>query len=232
MIGSRYLSRALSTLYLVQESKASFFMQQECLMRMRKNWLAALAITLVVGTGLIVGGSRSWAADDEDKEIAEAVRKIAKAVAANKPDEAKKEAEALVAKTKDLGDVMNMFKARKNGGLGIGPKPGAIMPDGIEAKVIALAKKKLTAAEVKNHAPDLEQMGHDIAAISYVGDVHTPKKKVAAKDPKDWTKWMDEMRKGANDLSKAAKAQDATGIKNAAMKANASCSNCHGVFRD
>jgi hypothetical protein len=199
-------------------------------MRMRKNWLVAIAVILVVATGLIV--DRSWAADEEDKEIADAVRKIAKAVAANKPDDAKKEAEALVAKKKDLGDVMNMFKARKTGGLGIGPKPGAIMPDGIEAKVLALAKKKLTTAEVKIQAPDLEKMGDDIAAISYVGDVHTPKKKDGTKDPKDWTKWMEDMRKGAKDLSKAAKAQDAAAIKDAAMKANASCSNCHGVFRD
>jgi hypothetical protein len=199
---------------------------------MRKSWLLAIAVTLVVGTGMIVGVGRGWAADEEDKEIADAVRKIAKAVAANKPDDAKKEAEALVAKRKDLGDVMNMFKSRKAGGLGIGAKAGAITPDGIEAKVVALAKKKLTAAEVKGQAADLEKMGDDIAAISYVGDIHTPKKKDGAKDPKDWTKWMDDMRKGAKDLSKAAKAQDATAIKDAAMKANASCSNCHGVFRD
>src|SRR5580704_4270452 len=113
------------------KQRSSLFKQQECLMQMRKSWLVAAAIALVVGTGMFVGLGRGWAADDEDKEVADAVRKIAKAVAANKPDEAKKEAEALVAKTKDLGDVMNMFKARKNGGLGIGPKPGAIMPDGI-----------------------------------------------------------------------------------------------------
>jgi hypothetical protein len=230
MTGSSNLRRALSTLFGFR--KASFFMQQECLMRMRKSWLVAIAVTLVVGTGLIVGVGQGWADDEEDKEIADAVRKIAKAVAANKPDEAKKEAEALVAKKKDLGDVMNMFKARKNGGLGIGAKAGAIMPDGIEAKVLALAKKKLTAAEVKGQAADLDKMGDDIAAISYVGDVHTPKKKDGAKDPKDWTKWMKDMRDGANDLTKAAKAQDAAAIKNAAMKANASCSNCHGVFRD
>src|SRR5438874_239078 len=106
MTGSSNLCRALSTLLVFR--KASFFMRQECLMRMRKSWLVAIAVTLVVGTGLIVGVGRVWAADEEDKEIADAVRKIAKAVAANKPDEAKKEAEALVAKKKDLGDVMNM----------------------------------------------------------------------------------------------------------------------------
>jgi hypothetical protein len=207
---------------------SSVFKKGLCLMQMPKRWL--VAITLVVGTILIVGAGGGWADDEDDREIAESVRKIAKAGAANKPDAAQKESETL-AKKMVLGDVMNSFKSRKHGGLGIGPKPGAIMPDGIEAKVIALAKKKLTAAEVKAQAADLEQMGNDIAAISYVADAQIPLKRVVGPKAPEWTKWTREMQTGAKDLSKAAKAQDAEGIKKAAMKASDSCNNCHGVFR-
>jgi hypothetical protein len=199
-------------------------------MQLRKSWLAAGIVALAAG-GLTISVNRSWAQDDDDKETAEAVRKIAKAVAQNKTDDAKKQA-AELKKKKELGDVMNMFKLRTKGGLGIGPKAGAVTPDGIEAKVGALAKKKLTAAEAKNQAPDLEQMADDIAAISHVGDANTPTKKDAEKDPNKWTKWMDEMRKGSQDLKKAAKAKDPNAIREAAKKTNDSCSNCHGVFRD
>jgi len=205
-------------------------------MQMRKSWPMTGTVALVVSAGLMVLVNHSWAQDDDDKEIAGAVRKIAKAVAENKPDDAKKQAAEFNAelqkKKKDLGDVMNMFKLRTKGGLGVGAKAGAVTPDGIEAKVGALAKKKMTAPEVKNQATDLEQMADDIAAISHVGDANTPTKKDGAKDPKDWTKWMDEMRKGSRDLKKAAKAKDPNGIREAAKKVNDSCSNCHGVFRD
>jgi cytochrome c556 len=207
------------------------FLQQESFMQMRKSWPMTGTVALVVSAGLMVLVNRGWAQDDDAKEIADAVRKIAKAVGENKPDDAKKQAEELK-KKKELGDVMNMFKLRTKGGLGVGAKAGAVTPDGIEAKVGALAKKKMTAPEVKNQATDLEQMADDIAAISHVGDANTPTKKDGAKDPKDWTKWMDEMRKGSQDLKKAAKAKDPNAIREAAKKVNDSCSNCHGVFRD
>ena len=55
---------------------------------------------------------------------------------------AKKEA-ADVAKKADLEDIMHAYKPRlkdkAKGGLGVGPKPGAIQPDSIELKIGALA---------------------------------------------------------------------------------------------
>ena len=49
-------------------------------------------------------------------------------------------------------------KLNKKGGLGIGSKPGSVVPDGIEAKIIALAKKPLDNKALEAQARDLERL--------------------------------------------------------------------------
>lgn len=195
----------------------------------RMTGIFTISLSLALAAGMAVNLSKSRAADDDDeKAIQETVRKIAKSLADGKADEAKKDAAELAKKEKDLDAVMRMFKTKKAGGLGFGPKA----EDGIEKKIESLAKKALSAAAAKNEAADLEKMAQNIAAMATVGDAYTPDKKVGNKDPKDWTKWMDDMRKGAADLAKAAKSQQPKQIKDAAMKVNSSCSNCHPIFKD
>jgi cytochrome c556 len=127
---------------------------------------------------------------------------------------------------------MSGMKLRDKGGLGVG-KPGAYSPDGIEAKIMALAKKKLTAADVAAQANDIAQLAKITAAIGEVAEQHAPTKKVAGKNPKDWKKWSNEMRDDALDLAKIVQGAkpDPGKIKEAATKLNGTCTDCHDKFR-
>ena len=164
--------------------------------------------------------------------MSDAIQKLAQTVA--KPDvaTARKEAEAL-AKTIELDSLMDLFKLRTKDGLGVGTKPGAITPDGIEAKVMALAKKPLPQKELDAQAEGLTQAGHMVAAVALVAQHKCPvTKKMGDKDPKKWQEWTEEMHKNALELSTAAKAKQPAELKTAATKLNSTCNNCHSVFRD
>jgi Cytochrome C' len=134
----------------------------------------------------------------------------------------------------ELEGVMNLLRLRSKGGLGFGLKPpaGAATADGIEAKVMGLAKRPLPAADLKKQADDIVRSAHILAAVSEVSDLHTPKKKMGDKDPKDWTTWTKDMRDASLQLAEAAKKNDPAAVKAAASKLNSSCNNCHGTFRD
>jgi hypothetical protein len=123
--------------------------------------------------------------------------------------------------------VMRAYKPRAKGGIGVGAKG-----ESIELKIIGLSKRALPKAEVGKQKGDLEQIAKISKAISEVTHHYTPKGKKPGKDPKDWTKYTDEMTKGAEELARAVKSGDARAIKTAATNLNASCTNCHGTFRD
>lgn len=141
---------------------------------------------------------------------------------------------AASARKLDLDAVMVLLKLRSKEGLGVGPKAGEYPAnqDGIEAKIIGLAKKALTDAEVKKQAADIAQAAYITAAIGYATDGHKPAKKIGDKDPKEWEEFTQAMKKEAMNLAAAAKKGDPMAIKNAAAKLNSSCNNCHGIFRD
>jgi cytochrome c556 len=217
---------------------------------MPTRWLVALAATLVLGIGLLVAVDNGAAAD-KDKETPEekAARKEAQDAVAQladmigdpkKADDIKKMAADLAEKMKKedigiqaVGPVMSGLKLRDKGGLGVGAKPGVYSPDGIEAQIMALAKKKLTAADVKSKAHDIAQLAKITAAIGEVADLHAPTMKKAGKDPKDWKKWSTEMRDDALHLAEIANGAnpDPGKIKEAATKLNGTCTDCHEKFR-
>jgi hypothetical protein len=201
-------------------------------MRLYARVLAASGVVLALGVCLVyVVGSGSAADEKDKKEVTDAVLKLAEAVEKGDKEAIKKQTEDL-AKSAPLGSVMDLLKLRTKDGLGVGATPGAITPDGIEAKIQALAKKPLTAAELAKQGPDLEKMAYIATAISHVADYNTPKKKMGEKDPKDWKTWTEDMQTGSADLAKAIKAKNPMDIKTVANKLNSSCNNCHGVFRD
>src|SRR5436190_24345395 len=95
----------------------------------------------------------SVAADDEpkdNKEVVEAITKQADGMTKKDWDAASREG-ADIAKKHSLEDIMNLMKLRRKnpkgagyvGGVGLGAKPGAIAPDGIEAKIINLTKNPM-----------------------------------------------------------------------------------------
>jgi len=100
------------------------------------------------------------------------------------------------------------------------------MPDGIEAKLQALGKRPLSAADLGKQAKAVEEAAYVIAAIGEVAQVKAPDK-----DKDKWKGWAEDMIKASHDLAKAAKAKDAAGIKSAATKVDGACTACHEKFR-
>jgi hypothetical protein len=206
-------------------------MDEECFMRLYARVLAVSGVVLALGVCLLSAVGPGRADEKEKKDIIDAVNKMADSFQKGDKDALKKQTEDLC-KGAPLEGIMELLKLRTKDGLGVGAKPGAIQPDGIEAKVQALAKKELTAQDLTQQAADLEKMAYIIGAVSQAADYNTPKKKVGEKDPKDWKSWTDDMQSATGDLAKAIKAKNPKDIKTAASKLNGSCNNCHGVFRD
>jgi Cytochrome C' len=180
---------------------------------------------------LAVAGSGSAAKDDpKAKEIQGIVLKLAEAIEKDNAAEIKKQTAEL--QKHELLGIMKMLKLRANGGIGVG-QPGAVTPDGIEAKLINISRKPMPGPQAGKEGADLAKAAYIMAAIAEVSKTMCPvKKKTGDKDPKEWEKWNDEMSKYSRDLAKAAQAKNANQIKDAAAKLNSSCNSCHGVFRD
>ena len=94
---------------------------------------------------------------------------------------------------------------------------------GKAAMVLADAQRKNRAELITARTTEA------VAEITYA---YTPKKKMQGKDPDVWTKSNDDMKQAARDLAEAARAGDAAAIKAAAVRLNASCIDCHDVWRD
>ncbi len=197
--------------------------------------LLAGAALLALGIWCLSIGSGT-AADDKD-DVKDNVLKLADAIEKDDADQAKKLAEAVAKAVDELDPVMNLMsprnpKAKKAIGLGVGPTPGAILPDGIEKKIQALAKKAPPAGQLGKDADALAEMAYRVAAISEVAKLKPNDKVTKPQDKQDWANYTGEMKKRALELAMAAKAKNANAIKTAANKLNTACSNCHGKFRD
>jgi len=215
------------------------------------RWLVFFGASGCLGLSLLVVVGPGLAADKEEKVTPEqkaareqalaSVQQIADMLGDDKKaDDIQKKAKALADSMMkaDFGvqavePIMAPLKLRSKGGMGIGAKAGVYDPDGIEAKIIGLAKKKLTAGELKNQADDIAKLAKITAAVAEVSALHKPEKKVADKKPEDWAKWSKDMRDTALELANQAKAAkpDADAIKKTATKLNGTCTDCHDKFR-
>jgi hypothetical protein len=196
-------------------------------MRSLTRWVICVVATL--GLGSVFLTNAGVGAATEDKDVKGTVLKIADAFEKSDAAGAKKLAESL--KEEDLEDVMHLFKPRKDKGLGIGAKAGAIKPDGIELKVIALAMNAPPQKELDESSADLARAAYVAAAIAEVALTQTDEK-AKGKNPKDWKNWAEGMRQGAIELADAAKAKKPADVKKAAEKMDTNCKSCHKVFRD
>jgi hypothetical protein len=196
---------------------------------MQVRWL--LSVTIISAAGLCFLGAVTHSNAAADKDIAETIIKIADALEKRDTDNAKKLAQTL--KDEDIEDVMHLFKPRKDKGLGIGPKAGAVLPDGIELKVIAMAMNELPQKELDAYAADLARAAYIAAAVAEVAKDKCPvTKKEGDKDPKDWKNWVESMQKAALELADAAKTKKPSVVKAAADKVDGACKTCHKVFKE
>jgi cytochrome c556 len=185
----------------------------------------------VVLAGLGAFAGRGGASDEA--AIRDEILKIADAIEKGDADAARKQADALAAKVDVLTDVMALFRLRMRKGIGVGPTPNAIKPDGIEAKIMALGKKAPTPKEATSEGPGVAHAAYVTAAIAEIA-LRKPAvdKKEGEKDPAKWKEWSEAMRKSSEELAQAAKAGKGPEVKAAATRLNASCNHCHEVFRD
>jgi hypothetical protein len=190
----------------------------------------------LTGVSLIVSALGFWflanpgsAADD--KNSSGPVLRIAEALEKKDMDAAKKQAAALADKS-EVEDVMHMFSLRRAKGFGVGSKPGAINPDGIEAKLIDLAKKPKAAAQITAEGDALVQMGYVAAAIGEFAQAKPPAKDEGKKKKKDWLAWSADMKESALAFAEAAKTKNPAAVQKAASKLYSSCNTCHAVFKD
>ncbi len=199
-----------------------------------KTHLRLLTVsTAVSALGLwFLAAAGSNAADEND--LQGAVMKLAGSLE-KKDADAKKQAADIAKNLEGIEELMHLMSLRRpngKGGVGVGPKPGAISPDGIEAKIMALAKKPLSKTQLEKEADGLERMAYTAAAIGQVANYKPPDKDDGKKKKKDWLAWSQEMSETALELAEAAKKKDAAGIKTAAGKLDNKCNTCHEVFKD
>jgi cytochrome c556 len=199
-----------------------------------RKWVAAGAVGLALA--VVVLSSTAGAADDVPKEIRDEVTKMADAV--GKSEKIDKDAATFFKKyDKDLKKTMWVFKPREEdgkGGFGIGPQPGKYNPDGIEVYLAVKSnpmRGRVTAAELKDGADDFNRLADVTIAMAEITHRYIPKKAPPGAVLKNWTKYADDMKKGAGDLKAAVKAQKTDDAKKAFQTVYSACANCHMEFR-
>lgn len=143
------------------------------------------------------------------------------------------------AKGKQVEDLARLFRprtARVRQGIGIGPQPGVIKPDGIEQMIMILANRSrpIPPNLLDANPDDLARAFYLTAAIGEGHRYHSPVKvKQGNKDPRDWEKFSVTLRDSALDLAKVIRdKQPAANVRAAARKVEAACNSCHEIFRD
>jgi cytochrome c556 len=175
---------------------------------------------------------RAGAADDEElKQLCQEIPKLAQAMKKKDQAEVKKLIEKL--KKNNLDAIMGVCGLRNLGGLGVGDKPGAIKPDGIEKKVEGLGKKALLPNQLKDEAPAIAKMAWEIAAINEITIAHTPDKDMGQAKKKTWTDSAKDLQIAALELATAAEAKtlDPKTVQKAASRVDNNCQKCHGEWR-
>jgi hypothetical protein len=136
-----------------------------------------------------------------------------------------------MARKYSLEQVMHNLSPRSKHGLGVGDKAGAIKPDGIELKLDDLSTKELTPAKVAAERPALTRMARLTGALGRVLPSFPPPSATPPPPAGSWEKFSKAMQKGSEELEAALKRGDPKTVRTAATNLNASCVECHRVYR-
>ena len=198
--------------------------------RALRSWSAVL----LAGLAAVVSAGRSADDDEVDprvvKEASETLTKLAKDMDRMKAADVKKVGDDMARKY-SLEQVMWSLKLRSKLGVGVGAVAGAIKPDGIEFKLIDLAKEKLPAGKVAAEGAALIQAARLTGALGRVTLSFTPPPAKPGTPVGSWEKFSKEMQKGSADLEAALKKADPKAIQTAATTLRASCVECHAAYR-
>jgi hypothetical protein len=188
-----------------------------------------VGITLAAMLGFVYLAAPALAGDGKD--IPATVRKIADLIKKKDNDGAQKTAAKAAKNIEELSDLMHMFRPRNKGGLGVGEKA---MPnptkDGIEVYLRDLARD--VPATIAKQSESLEATGFWIASMGELSLAKAPTKDQGKKTKKAWNTYSNDMREAGIAFAKAAGTKGSQEIKTAAAKVNASCNNCHSIFKE
>lgn len=188
--------------------------------------VSVLAITLS-----LFANAAPHQGDDLKKTVREIAGQLQKAEQDKKDTKAVKELAAKTGKSlKETIDLMDLFRLRDKGGLGVGVKPGPTPArDGIEAMIRELARNVPPAA--LKDIPALEEMGYTIAAMGLMVDAKGPPATADAKGKKLWHEYAHDTETTGIAFAKAVASKNPATIKLAATKVNIACGGCHAFFR-
>lgn len=184
-----------------------------------------------VTTGLVVCAiaGAGWAA--HTASVRENVLRLADAI--GRKDPAANHLVTELTPQTPVEDAMDLMKLRKQKGFGVGPAASGRSDDGIEAKLLNLAKRPPKPGDVQTGAADWAHAGYVAAAIARIAEAQCPvKAKQGKKDPANWTKWCQDMSREAVNFAAACDGKDPRAIHDAAKKLTATCNACHADFKD
>jgi hypothetical protein len=198
---------------------------------MSRRALCLSGAVLVFLTAPSRGAARQ---DDEKKAHDAAAQDILRVLTAMHGPNVRETSAALGSKH-ELYHIHDAFKLRTRGGLGIDcvkAPPG--VRDGIEMSIFDLARagRPVPPGFLGPNKHHLIAVARTTEAIGWMTYAHTPKKKSPGKDPADWVKSNDEMIQASRQLALAADAEDTKAIKEAAVRLNNACIDCHNIWRD
>lgn len=194
-----------------------------------KKYVIGLAVGAALTLAWTAVGTARYKADDEDvvaarKEVVDAL----KMVETGKGKDLEAKATAIKKKDMDLNNLMiAAYKPKDKGGIGFDAA------NGMEKKLIDLAKDTPTKAALKKEKLDLIKLAQLNIAMAEVAKPHFNKPK-GGKTQKDWDNWLKEQKKSAQELLDEVKKDnpDPKVVSKVAKNLQNSCSECHSAFRD
>jgi hypothetical protein len=177
----------------------------------------------------------AWALWPGGRDPGPDVNRLADHVARGEEATVKEEARRVAERYQTIRPVMSLFKERneKGGGIGVGKELGAVRPDGIEAKITALALAPLTDAELDEQREALIRMSAVVGAVAEVTRLKCEiRQKTGYLEPRAWEAWSDGMRQSARALADAVRARDGARVKAVAVRLRYTCHCCHHFFRE
>jgi hypothetical protein len=189
--------------------------------------IPVLAVVLLC-LGLPLLNARPDDADQEPKDQRLAAREavIHLVDARSRSEATAPDEEKAIATKYDIKYVMWLFRHREKGGLGVGPTPDAVLPDGIELKLITLERKPLTDRQIEEQRGDLIRMVETTLAIAEVTGHYADTCTTPQTRPR-WESSSKEMAEGTKELMKAITDGDAKAIQKSARRVNKACEACH-----
>jgi len=188
-------------------------------------------LTCLGCAALVLGGSALTVAPAADNKVgAEGVLKLSEQVRSKEWGELVRDGRK-IAEEKNLFDLHTLFTVRRPGvtrsGLGVGESPGAVTPDGIEAKLYRLARRRLTALEMTAEGKALARMGDVTAAIAAV--TASQGEEARRVPPARWQQLSKEMYVEARAFRDAVRANDLAKVQQSAAQLAGVCSQCHAA---